>query len=126
MNRSFRRALNLLIILPLLLAACTGTKVTPTVAPATPTTFPTLPPTEILPTLVPTPSGPVPIGEITGMPKGSEGFPWWDDCVYYEIFVRSFYDSNGDGFGDFNGILQKLDYLNDGDPSTNTFHVQPA
>jgi alpha-amylase len=45
---------------------------------------------------------------------------WWEHAVFYEIFVRSFYDSNGDGIGDFNGITQKLDYLNDGDPSTTT------
>ncbi len=37
--------------------------------------------------------------------------PWWKDAVFYEIFVRSFYDSNGDGIGDFQGIIQKLDYL---------------
>ena len=36
---------------------------------------------------------------------------WWDSAVFYEIFVRSFNDSNGDGIGDFNGITQKLDYL---------------
>ena len=36
---------------------------------------------------------------------------WWNDTVFYEIFVRSFYDSNGDGIGDFNGITKKLDYL---------------
>jgi glycosidase len=36
---------------------------------------------------------------------------WWDDTVFYEIFVRSFYDSNGDGKGDFKGIIAKLDYL---------------
>jgi alpha-amylase len=36
---------------------------------------------------------------------------WWNDTVFYEIFVRSFYDSNGDGIGDFNGITQKLAYL---------------
>lgn len=44
--------------------------------------------------------------------------PWWSDAVFYEIFVRSFYDSDGDGIGDFNGITEKLDYLNDGDPAT--------
>ncbi|MBD3368486.1 MAG: T9SS type A sorting domain-containing protein [Candidatus Eisenbacteria bacterium] len=43
---------------------------------------------------------------------------WWNDCVFYEIFVRSFYDSDGDGIGDFQGLTQKLDYLNDGDPAT--------
>jgi len=43
---------------------------------------------------------------------------WWNDTVFYEIFVRSFYDSDSDGIGDFNGIIGKLDYLNDGDPST--------
>jgi alpha-amylase len=43
---------------------------------------------------------------------------WWNNDVIYEIFVRSFYDSNGDGIGDFNGITEKLDYLNDGDPNT--------
>lgn len=32
---------------------------------------------------------------------------------YYEIFVRSFYDSNGDGFGDLNGVTKKLDYIRD-------------
>lgn len=45
---------------------------------------------------------------------------WWNDAVFYEIFVRSFYDSNGDGIGDFQGMIEKLDYLNDGDPTTKT------
>jgi glycosidase len=45
---------------------------------------------------------------------------WGDDAVFYQIFVRSFYDSDGDGTGDFNGITAKLDYLNDGDPRTTT------
>ena len=43
---------------------------------------------------------------------------WWTNSTFYEIFVRSFYDSNGDGIGDINGIIQKLDYLNDGNPAT--------
>ncbi len=45
---------------------------------------------------------------------------WWKDVVFYEIFVRSFKDSDGDGIGDFKGIIEKLDYLNDGNPKTNT------
>jgi len=43
---------------------------------------------------------------------------WWRDIVFYEIFVRSFKDSDGDGIGDFQGIIQQLDYLNDGNPNT--------
>ncbi|WP_244364069.1 alpha-amylase family glycosyl hydrolase [Paenibacillus cellulositrophicus] len=38
--------------------------------------------------------------------------------VFYEVFVRSFYDSNGDGIGDLKGLTQKLDYLNDGNLAT--------
>lgn len=44
--------------------------------------------------------------------------PWWNDAVFYEVFVRSFYDSDDDGIGDLNGLIEKLDYLNDGDPET--------
>ena len=38
---------------------------------------------------------------------------WFKDAIIYEISVRAFYDSNGDGIGDFNGLVQKLDYLED-------------
>lgn len=38
---------------------------------------------------------------------------WWKECVVYQIYPQSFMDSNGDGIGDFNGIIQKLDYLKD-------------
>jgi alpha-glucosidase len=37
--------------------------------------------------------------------------PWWKHAVIYEIYPRSFQDSNGDGIGDLNGIAQRLDYL---------------
>ena len=36
---------------------------------------------------------------------------WYKNAVFYEVYVRAFYDSNGDGQGDFQGLIQKLDYL---------------
>ena len=36
---------------------------------------------------------------------------WWKDAVVYQIYPRSFQDSNGDGIGDINGIRMHLDYL---------------
>jgi maltose alpha-D-glucosyltransferase / alpha-amylase len=38
---------------------------------------------------------------------------WYKDAVIYQAHVRAFYDSNGDGMGDFRGLTQKLDYLQD-------------
>ncbi len=49
-------------------------------------------------------------------PRALQG--WADGAVFYEVFVRSFQDSDGDGKGDLNGLVSRLDYLNDGDPAT--------
>jgi len=102
------RTLALFIALGVIVAACgdndaapattTAAPTTTTVAPTTTTTTTTLPPT----------------------PATAEdaGLPWWNDRVFYEIFVRSFNDSDGDGIGDLQGAIERLDYLNDGDPTT--------
>ena len=51
--------------------------------------------------------------KVTAQPKpvDAEGHQWWQHAVFYEIYPRSFADSNNDGVGDLNGIASKLDYL---------------
>jgi maltose alpha-D-glucosyltransferase / alpha-amylase len=46
------------------------------------------------------------------LPTSQDGL-WYKDAVIYQLHVRSFYDSSGDGNGDFRGLAQKLDYLQD-------------
>ncbi len=44
--------------------------------------------------------------------RGSAADPlWYKDAVIYELHVRAFFDGNNDGIGDFPGLIQKLDYL---------------
>ena len=38
---------------------------------------------------------------------------WWNEKVAYQIYPKSFYDTNGDGIGDLRGVIEKLDYLKD-------------
>ncbi len=108
--------------LALLLVACTAPTVTPprSVSPteAPPLTASVSPASPTTPASESASATAIPIQPVVGMPSGTDGFPWWNDTVFYEIFVRSFYDSNGDGVGDFKGLTAKLDYLNDGDPTT--------
>jgi len=59
------------------------------------------------------PPAPAPVA---GAP-GATAPAWARAGVCYEIFVRSFADSDGDGVGDLNGVIAKLDYLNDGSPA---------
>lgn len=58
----------------------------------------------------------------TRSPIGTEGpvdtKAWWRGGVCYEVFVRSFYDSDGDGVGDLRGLTSRLDYINDGNPAS--------
>lgn len=75
----------------------------------------------LAPTATPLPLQPTPtmLPEPPQPPQmGTNGLPWWNDRVFYEVFLRSFKDSNGDGNGDLPGLIEKLDYLNDGDPNT--------
>jgi len=119
-----RVVLFLVIIFTALGVACapgTDTAATPT-STSEPPTATTVPPTATVapPTATPLPPTATPEPTPTPAPiiEGTAGFPWWNDTVFYEIFVRSFYDSDGDGVGDINGLIEKLDYLNDGDPAT--------
>ena len=52
-----------------------------------------------------------PVGETFTYTTEVEETDWRTSTISYEIFVRSFYDSNGDGIGDFRGVAQKADYL---------------
>ena len=56
----------------------------------------------------------------TVAPRGAAQWQngWTRGAVFYEVFVRSFRDADGDGKGDLSGLIEKLDYLNDGDPAT--------
>ena len=56
--------------------------------------------------------------EALRLAEGGLAERWWQERVFYEIFIRSFQDSDGDGIGDIQGIINRLDYLNDGDRAT--------
>ena len=48
---------------------------------------------------------------------------WWQDAIIYQIYLRSFQDSNGDGIGDIQGVIHRLDYLED--LGVNTLWISP-
>ncbi len=52
----------------------------------------------------------------TTPPNTRSSASWVQGATCYEVFVRSFRDSNGDGIGDLNGLIAALDYINDGNP----------
>ena len=58
------------------------------------------------------------LAQTPGSPARTGAGDWGRGGVCYEIFVRSFFDSDGDGVGDIPGLTRKLDYINDGNPSS--------
>lgn len=128
-----------LLLLALLAAACQPKPASlPTqVATAAPTSLPSATPW-VTQEATPTPTSAI-LSALANQPKrtpaagsqptptliqtvqGSpEAYGWWNDTVFYEVFVRSFRDSDGNGVGDLQGLIDKLDYLNDGNPETRT------
>jgi alpha-glucosidase len=59
------------------------------------------------------PANSAPVKPATQPSSSTSARDWWKNAVIYEIYPRSFQDSNGDGIGDLNGITQHLDYLKD-------------
>ena len=99
------------ILIAVLLGACTQSAISPSplqsgAQSATPAASPTLVPASP----PPCPPDPTVLADQ----------PWWADEIFYEVFVRSFQDSDGDGIGDLRGLTSRLDYLNDGDGATDT------
>ena len=47
------------------------------------------------------------------MTHAATGSPWWRTAVFYEVYLRSFADADGDGVGDLEGLRQRLPYLAD-------------
>lgn len=103
--------LALLLAALLLLSGCRKTTPEPAV------NLPVEPDVTAIPTEEPTPEPPA--GEYVVSLDGLKAAPSSEqNRVFYEIFVGSFSDSSGDGVGDLRGILNRLDYLNDGDPDS--------
>ncbi len=103
------KRVSILLLAVLLLAGCVRVR---TADVAAPTEAPTLAPTA-------EPTAPPPAEYAIDDPLLKSAGAIEDNArVFYEIFVGSFADSNGDGIGDLRGIIEKFDYLNDGDPDS--------
>ncbi len=93
---SFRRVVAALAALSIVVSACAGTTATPSVAtsPAASSAASAAPSAAVVPACESSPATPATTP------------PWWRDAVFYEVFVRSFADSDGDGIGDLRGLTQ--------------------
>ena len=113
---SLRRMIQVLLLMAVATTSCSPAVVpTATVVPvATETEIPT-------PEVTPAPTTtPLPLVTPPAPYPGGLAPNWWRDAVFYVLLVRSFYDKSGDGYGDLAGLMEKLDYLNDGDPTTDS------
>ena len=61
-------------------------------------------------------------GVLTGCSEKPQ-YPWYETISMYHVFVKSFFDSNGDGKGDLKGLTQKLDYVRS--LNVNTIYMLP-
>ncbi|HZG86341.1 alpha-amylase family glycosyl hydrolase [Paenibacillus sp.] len=104
MRRRFQRTLWLLVTAGLLLGGCMGSGGGAEPVEEQPASAP--------PAGAPSADG-TPQAESAAEPAAAKTAFDQPSRVYYEIFVRSFYDSDGDGIGDLNGVTEKLDYLTD-------------
>jgi alpha-amylase len=107
------RSVFLLLVAMVLLTGCESAA-TPT-SPPTPTAVPTLPAPAATATASPaaaaSPTSP-PAAAYTPTPEPQIDTPaWFADTIVYEVFVRSFYDSDGDGIGDLKGVEDKLEHV---------------
>ena len=60
----------------------------------------------------PTITSPIPTDAVTAAPSAAEDDPlWYKDAIIYQAHIKSLFDANNDGIGDFRGLTQKLDYL---------------
>ena len=130
------------LLLVLLLGACADSTATPAITTGTTSNAPTAtlatttaPTTQgvaistttavattVIPNTIIPASAPTTVATTGSTPATAAGSAvtaaWARQGVCYEVFVRSFFDSNGDGKGDLLGLIAKLDYLNDGNPNS--------